>query len=474
MKRNDKIRFMPAIKAAVVCLVLGFLSVNTANAQSRGGEGELQLKKGLGFVGFDCKPGFQKDPNKKGYCTACGRANQPGCEAARKGPQCLDHLQLIDGICQGRGGEGERQLEKGLGFVGFDCNPGFQKDPKRKGYCTACGRVNQPGCEAARKGPQCHAYLQLIDGICRARGGEGQLQYKKGLGFLGYDCKPGYQKDPNKKGYCTACGDLNQPSCEITRTWSGCAEGLKPKTFGTFGKCVPDDAVERELKKQATAIIIEHLGQIVDIVIKASNERAQTARVRAAVDSYKRAPKKGAEGSAAGITSYNFTPLTVRNTAGMTRSRAGIFQSWTLGAGGDANVGVGVSLETGLAFPLSNDAEKAYTSVSTDFQIGFGGSAGVTVGLSTDAYNNQGGKSLGYKVSVASVIDFVKDLKDLKQLAENFSKLGAAEPDLSIGVWFKRTLGGGVGAFQGITATIGGAAGPNVGATYSKGQTFQF
>lgn len=342
---------------------------------------------------------------------------------------------------------------------------------------TPCGHKDQRACPALRKGPECFDYTQKINGICRARGGEGEEQYKKGLGFVGFDCKPGYQKDPKRKGYCTACGDLNQPSCEAARKGPACAAGLKPKTMGIWGKCVPDNSVERELKKQATAEIQKHLQDIVDIVIRARNEHTQQASVRSAVESYRQVAKsKPGEGTA---TAVEIQPLVLHGAVGTkslngSTGGGGDFKSWTLGAGGDANVGVGVSAETGLAFPFGARGQKGYSQLSTDFQIGFGGSAGVTVGLSTSAYNRQGGGSLGYKVSVASVVEMVKNLKDLAQIVDNFKKLGAVQPDLAIGVWFNRAAGGHVGSFQGITATIGGAAGPNVGATYSKGQTFQF
>ena len=375
-----------------------------------------------------------------------------------------------------------------LGFLGistaygFACAEGKAPVPHaKKKTCVPCGHAGQPACEAWRKGPRCSAYLQRIDGICEARGGQGELQYKKGLGFIGFDCKPGYQKDPHKKGYCTACGDLNQPSCEAARKGPACAEGLKPQTMGIWGKCVPDNAVERELKKQATEEIKEHLQDIVDIVVRAVYEGTHPASVRSVTESYTQVAKSR-PGTA---PTPAIPPLLLHGTMG-TRSLSassgggggsGVFRSWTLGAGADANVGVGVSVETGLAIPFSGGGMKGYTQVSTDFQIGFGGSGGVTVGVSTGAYDKQGGKSLGYKVSVDAVFDIVKDLKKLKeatQAADEFKKWGGAHPDMAIGVWFNRAAGGHVGSFQGITVTLSGSAGENAGATYSKAQTYQF
>jgi hypothetical protein len=159
-------------------------------------------------------------------------------------------------------------------------------------------------------------------------------------------------------------------------------------------------------------------------------------------------------------------------TRSSSAAQFGPFKSWTIGADLDSSVGIGVAGETGLAFPFAMNANKAYSRLSTDFKIGFGGSGGMTVGLSTRAYDQQGGKDVGYKVSVASVIEFVKGLKDMKQTVENFKTLGAVQPDISIGVWFEDN--GDVGAFEGITATIGGAVGPSVGATYSRATTIQY
>ncbi|MGH8737163.1 MAG: hypothetical protein ACREVC_07375 [Burkholderiales bacterium] len=364
-----------------------------------------------------------------------------------------------------------------LGFLSI--NPAIASD-------TPCGHKDQRACPALRKGPECFDYTQKINGICRARGGEGEQQYKKGLGFIGFDCKPGYQKDPKKKGYCTACGDLNQPSCEAARPGPRCDKGLTHKKVGSWEKCVPDNGIEKELKKQATEKIKSELQYIVDIGMRAFNERTHQSQVRSAVDDYRSGRATRGTAATAGIvgaaTGNDIQPLVLHGAVGIkslnstnSSGNAGNYESWTLGAGGDANAGVGVSIEQGMAFALSNmRSRKGYTSFTTDFQIGFGGSAGVTVGLSTSAYNGQGGKSLGYKVSVTSVIDMVKNLKNLEQIVERFKSLKTAAPDLSIGVWFARKGNGGVGAYQGLTATIGGAIGPSVGATYSQGQTWQF
>jgi len=364
----------------------------------------------------------------------------------------------------------------------FRCDEGKAPHPK-SGKCVPCGRKNQPVCEALRPGDHCLDYTQEINGICRARGGEGELQYQKGLGFIGYDCKPGFNKNPRRKGHCTACGGLNQPTCEVTRG-KLCDKGLQGKTIGIFGTCVPDDSVERQLQAKAEEKIRQYLQEIVDIVIRALNENAQQARVRSSVRDYRSASANAkTKAVSAPAPVAGFEPLVLRgpNNAGM-RSRSttqsasapqfGPFNSWTIGVGGGLGAGIGAEGENGLAFPFAMNANKAYATVSADFHLGFGGSSGVTVGLSTRSYDRQGGKSVGYKVSVDSVFEFVKGLKDLKQTVENFKQLGAAHPDISIGVWFEDN--GGVGAFEGITATIGGAAGPNVGATYSRATTIQY
>ena len=133
MINGYKTRIVPGLSAIFVCLMLGFLSINSAHA--------------LGF--FACAKGKAPLPHNKKKCVPCGHAGQPACEALRKGPECFDYTQKINGICEARGGQGQRQYQKGLGFVGFDCKPGYQKDPHKKGYCTACGDLNQPRCPSS-------------------------------------------------------------------------------------------------------------------------------------------------------------------------------------------------------------------------------------------------------------------------------------------------------------------------------------
>lgn len=265
MKNLRKAGFVLLIKAIFVCLLLGGqATVNTAAAG----------------VGFDCDKG--KAPNSSGRCVPCGHKNQPACEPMRKGPQCYDYLEKINGVCVSRGGEGDQPYSG----MGFDCKPGYNvgsngrctrcggKDqvacePVRKGavckgnlekyqgYCRAwgklnekpwpkikpgfpcddglspsvgdevavcvpCGHKNQPKCHAGRKGPQCFDYLGEVGDQCLARGGEGELRYE-GMGF---DCKPGFNVDPDDKARCTACGGLNQPACEPMRKGAICNEGL--------------------------------------------------------------------------------------------------------------------------------------------------------------------------------------------------------------------------------------------------------
>ena len=356
---------------------------------------------------------------------------------------------------------------------GFACAEGKAPLPHNKKKCVPCGHKGEPACEALRKGPECFDYTQKINGICEARGGQGEKQYKKGLGFIGFDCKPGYQKDPNRKGYCTACGELHQPSCEAARKGPACAEGLKPKKIGNSDQCVLDTGIESQLKRRATEEIMRNLQAVVDLAIKAINERTHKSSVRASVASY----KKGKKVSPGSGTATAVQPLVLHGAAGpksLHGSSGGGFMSWTLGTGADAVVGLGVSVETGLAFPLAGGGQKGFTQFSTDFQLGIEATGGVTAGLSTNAYNKQGGKSLGYRMSVASVIQVVKGLKDLAELVEDLTQLEEVHPDLVIGVWFDRAAGGHVGSFQGITATVGAAAGLGLGATYSRAQTWQF
>ncbi len=88
-------------------------------------------------------------------------------------------------------------------------------------------------CRAARPGPQCRDYLGEVDGWCRKRGGEGELTYE-GMGF---DCKPGFNKNPDDRSRCTACGGAGQPPCEPLRKGKICDEGLS-LSKAVNGRCV--------------------------------------------------------------------------------------------------------------------------------------------------------------------------------------------------------------------------------------------
>ena len=251
---------MLLIKATFICLMFGLLNINTANAE----------------VGFKCNK--DEAPNSKGQCVTCGHKNQPACEPMRKGPQCFDYLEKVNGVCVARGGEGDLPYSG----AGFDCKPGYNVEngrctrcggedqmvceamrkgkhcnagldahsgkcvawgkqgkppwPKiRPGFtcdeglvasnnvCVPCGGLNQPMCDALRKGPRCRDYLAQIDGMCKGGyGGEGQPKYKN----LGFDCKPGFNVNPDNKALCTACGGSNQPACEPMRKGKICNDGL--------------------------------------------------------------------------------------------------------------------------------------------------------------------------------------------------------------------------------------------------------
>lgn len=271
-------------KAVFICLALSLISIDSVEAK----------------LGFDCAKG--KAPNASGQCVTCGYKDQPSCEPARKGPQCFDYLEKINGYCRSRGGQGDLPYSG----VGFDCKPGYNVGDN--GRCTRCGGNNQPVCEkmrggkqckdglkrykgecgrwgqlnqapwpkgrpgfpcdkglvtdkennkcvpcggldqrmcrATRKGPQCRNYLGEVDGWCRKRGGEGELTYE-GAGF---DCKPGFNKNPDDKSRCTACGGNDQPPCEPMRKGKICNDGLT-LSKAVNGRCqLPPYRVEDPFK----------------------------------------------------------------------------------------------------------------------------------------------------------------------------------------------------------------------------------
>ncbi len=433
--------------------------------------GALSIDPAQAGLGFDCEKG--KAPNKKGKCVPCGHKDQPACEPMRKGPQCFDYLGKVDGICRANmGGEGQPTF-KGLGF---DCRPGFNKDPNDKKKCTACGHEDQPACEPMRKGPQCFDYLGKVDGICKANmGGEGQPTFK-GLGF---DCRPGFNKDPDNKKQCTACGELNQVACEIMRKGARCKTGLKAKN----GMCVPDpeSVLIKKVKDESIQKLKDYLADIVDMIVRtqnAENDSLQKTELRVAERNIHNASVSKASATKGGGTDGR-TTFSNEQVPDNNACEFGNFQSWSLGFGADANVVKGGGGEAGFVFRCADHQQgqkdaKLYWSTNLSKQVGAGASAGATVGMWKEPFDAIAGKAHGFTMSITSLAETVKMATVSTALLDNLKDLGAVSPDVAISVWFERKNNDEVGDFQGISVSISGGVGLDLGGTYSQETTYQF
>lgn len=162
---------------------------------------------------------------------ACGGADQEACAAWKPGPQCNSGLKKYKGKCRAWGKRNEKAWPASR--IGFRCDKGLGV---KGGECKPCGHGDgQPACEAARSGPQCYRYMENVNGICRARGGNGQDPYS-GAGF---DCKPGY--NVGEGGKCRPCGGEDQVECEPLRKGPRCEDGLENyknycRAWGNEGK----------------------------------------------------------------------------------------------------------------------------------------------------------------------------------------------------------------------------------------------
>lgn len=517
-------KLLSCLRTAFICMIVSIASAGVANAcggDDKGGNNQPLCKKIAG-VGFDCDKGYAPQGNR---CKPCGHAGQPSCEPGRRGPQCFDYLEKIGGTCVARGGNGQDPYS-GVGFdckpgynvgdngkctrcggrdqvecealrSGDDCNdglakwdntcrnwgqegkkawpklrPGFRCEkglgPERVGsndICNPCGRLNQPMCEVLRTGPQCFNYLGEIDGKCLKRGGEGELRYE-GIGF---DCKPGFNIDPDEKKRCTACGDLSQVACEVMRTGDRCGVGLEVDG----GMCVPENLIIDKLQERFEDVIGDYVSELLDMVLLArniDNDETAKAEIKVAEANYANKPagQRGAFSVDADAVPDNNACL------------GDNFESWSVGVGVAGNVFKGYSGEAGVAMRCADhafgqDDSALYSSGSLNYSLGGGASAGVTVGMWLDAHNRLSGDSHGYSVDILSAIDTIKAIKGGSEvLLEGLKNAAKVSPEMSIGLWFEREDDDKIGRLLGMTVAVSGGVGMDAGGTYSKATTVQF
>ena len=389
MSGCDRKRLFFYFKALLIGWALSFFSVGPAAA-------------------FDCEQGYAHNKAKK--CVPCGHKDQPSCEPLRKGPQCFDDLQKIDGICVVRGGEGQLTYSG----LGFDCRPGFNKDPKDKRKCTACGELKQPSCEPMRKGARCNTGL-----------------------------KPKF----------TA---LNVETCIPD----------------------PESVLIKKVQDDAKKMLKEYLADIVQMILRARNgsqDSLQVSEVRVAVHNLEQSSKKtGKNGDRVTMTTEQVPDNTACEFGHFKSWSLGVGGDANALRG--AGVESGLSIRCADHKPGQQDA-KLYWSTSTSRQLGADASAGITVGMSKEPFDAIAGKTHGFTLSILAAADTIKALTVSTALTEslkNLQKLANATPGIAIGVWFERKNDGKVGKFQGISVSLTGGVGIDAGGTYVQESTHQF
>ncbi len=505
-------RLLFLIKALAICFAAAWIMTGTADAAC-GGNNERLCK-----IGFKCDKGYSAVGSK---CKPCGRANQPACLAIRKGPQCYDYLEKVNGTCVARGGQGQAPYSG----VGFDCKPGYNvasngkctrcggKDqvecealrpgpqcksgldnyqgycrkwgkageqpwPKsRVGYpcdkglvtendiCVACGGKDQPMCRATRPGPQCRDYLGEVDGYCRERGKEGQEPYE-GIGF---DCAPGFNIASN--GLCTACGGVDQISCEVMRPGPRCDEGLSEED----GVCQTDVRAEiaeviRDAMEDEIADFAESLIEMIETAQEADQSEAARSSFNLARTNYEKTIGQRAIGSSMRV-----------NTADIPDNEGclgGNFNSWTIGFSGEAGVIGGAGGEAGMAFrcgdhQANQQDSKWYTSTVENYSLGGGASVGVTVGMWKADFDNLSGPSHGYTLNLSDAFSTLQAASVATRTMDKFEDLMKASFELSLSAWFEQNDDGSVGDFAGLSVTLSKGVGVNAGGIYSDVKTYQ-
>ncbi|MEM9179626.1 MAG: hypothetical protein AAGA89_07935 [Pseudomonadota bacterium] len=505
-------RLFLLIRLLALCGAAFFVFSGTAEAAC-GGNNERTCK-----IGFKCDKGYAPVGKK---CKPCGKKNQPACQAARRGPQCYNYLEKINGVCRARGGNGQKPYSG----VGFDCRPGYnvgsngkcapcgkkdqveceklRKGPQCKsgldnyrGYCRAwgqenekpwpksragypcdkglvtengkcvkCGGKNQPMCRATRPGPQCRDYLGEVDGYCRPRGKEGQLPYE-GIGF---DCAPGFNVADN--GRCTACGADGQISCEVMRQGPQCNDGLTKEN----GICVADetsvlaDKVEAAMRGKLGAIASD----LVDTINTAmAAEESDTARASFEESRTKYNTTKGARAKGATVRT---------NTESLPDNNACLgdqFASWSIGFAGEAGIIGGGGGEAGMVFRCADHEagrkdSKFYAATIENRSAGAGASAGVTVGMWLAEFDDIAGPSHGFTLNLSEAFSTLQALSVSTRTLDKFEDLLEASIEISVSIWYEQNDDGSVGKFAGLSATVSKGVGIGAGGVYSDVTTYQ-
>jgi len=423
--------------------------------RARGGQGQRPYSG----VGFDCKPRY--NVGSDGMCTACGGDQQILCEAARPGARCNNGLESYDGLCQNRGDNGEKAWPARR--IGFRCNEA-NLAPNNDNVCVPCGGIGQVQCETMRPGNRCTAaYTQEIDGICKARGGHGELAFE-GIGF---DCRPGfnYRRQSNGEKRCEPCGGQGQLICELARPGKPCNEGLSHDFRWGRAVCVADEPELDDLVYEAAIETLQDAGEgIFNAIMPMAFEIHEDQDTLEGIENEDGDAAEELEGGSQTIAeAFDFKTLSVGVTA-------------------EANFIIGVGVESGVAFDITEDDDpmKWYSSVAISNQLGAGSSYGGVVGVWNtkndelgDPLDEGGAQSVGMVFDIRTVLEFAGYKSNM--LADIGTQSSTAT--ILVGVWFAREedvtdykdL-----TFTGITLSPVIGVGTNVaGTTYVEATTVQ-
>lgn len=526
MSPNFRLFFL--LKAMVVCCIMAF---------AFSGEAEAKLPKAnecsalnqpacpLIYKGEPCDAGLDE---VNGKCRPCGGENERACAKIKRGYPCEGKLEPDStNICRPCGGDGEKacralksgtQCDSGLFNDGGSCNPCGGADQKAcpkilRGYpcdgafepndnniCKPCGGANEKACRALKEGKRCESGLTVDGDVCKPCGAEGEIACPiamkghvcdDGLGNIGGICEPCGKKGiaacpwtehgrqceagtTESDGVCTPCGAVGQIACKITDRGKTCQLGAKRED----GQCVGDigekvyDRMKEEIGKFAQ--------ELLDMALAAGNvDRNDIVRNSILIAEVNRSKtlnsEKGGDNGAGDIATFDASDLPDNNAC-----LGDSFQSWSVGVGaGGVLLSSGVSGEAGLAFRCADweqgqkDA-KWYSSGALNSQLGANASAGVTLGMWKDAFNNLSGDSHGYTLNFVSALGLIKALSVSTALLDSLDDTNQIQPEMSVGMWFERERDDEVGRFLGMTVTISGGVGIDAGGVYSQAKTKQF
>lgn len=425
--------------------------------EPRGGNNQPKLKG----IGYDCRPGYNIGSN--GRCATCGGDGQIQCEAGRAsgGGRCNGNLDTYKGVCYAKGYNGQPAWPRAR--MGFRCNEA-NLAPGSDGNCAPCGNAGQPHCETMRPGDRCtQAYTQDIDGICEARGGFGEEAFE-GIGF---DCRPGfnYRKDDNGVKICEPCGGQGELICEVLREGYVCDDGLTQDWRWGRDVCVAEDPEMDDIVYEASVTLLKEVGSdIFNAVVPMAFEIHDDQDTLDGISNE--------EGNATGNLEDESRSLT----------EAFDFKTLSVGATAEANFIIGIGVEAGVAFDITNKKNdlKWYSSVGVSNQLGAGSSYGAVVGVWNSENDDLGATLLeGGSQSVGIVIDIrrLREMAGNKQsLLTNIGTQGSTAT-LLIGVWFERDDDAEEYSdlkFSGFTFSPVLGVGSNIaGTTYVESTTYQ-